>query len=80
MFACRDATELMTDARDGMLRGWVAAKFRFHMLVCPHCRACSRQVDAVLAATQDLQGEDVPAEIEERAVAAFRTRASRRPL
>jgi len=80
MFACRDATELMTEEREGALSGWVRVQFRFHMLICPHCKVCRRQLDEALAVARELPPEEVPPEVEEKAVAAFRTRVPRRPL
>ncbi len=74
MFLCRDATELLTDAREGALSGWRAVQYRFHLTVCPACRRYRQQVDETIALAREIPPDDVPAPTMEAAVAALRTR------
>jgi hypothetical protein len=77
MFSCRDATSLMTDEREDRLSGAVRLKYRFHMLVCPHCKAYRRQLDETVTLVGELARTEIPPEIEDKLAAAFRTRADR---
>jgi hypothetical protein len=74
MFSCRDATHLHTEAREGALEGWTATKYRMHMAVCFYCKRCRRQLDEAIALAHDIPTEEVPGEVEEKALAAFRAR------
>jgi predicted anti-sigma-YlaC factor YlaD len=74
MFACRDATQLLTEEREGALRGWLRAKLRVHLTICSHCRAYRRQMEETIALAKETRATDVPPAIEEGAVAAFRKR------
>jgi hypothetical protein len=56
MFLCKDATLRMTDARDGALRGLTALRYRAHLLMCAHCRACRRQLDDTIALAAETRG------------------------
>ena len=74
MFLCRDATEHMTDEREGALSGWVGFWYRFHMTICPHCRACRRQLDQAVALSKEIPPEAVSDKVMDAALAAFRER------
>jgi hypothetical protein len=74
MFACKDATEHMTDEREGALSGWVRVWYRLHLTICPHCRACRRQLDETVALTREIPPGDVPEKVVDTALAAFRDR------
>ncbi len=77
MFSCRDATSLMTDEREGRLSGGVRFKYRFHMMICGHCRAFRRQLDQTIAIVKGLPRAEIPSETEDKVVGAFRARATR---
>jgi hypothetical protein len=77
MFACRDATDLMTDDREGTLAGSVRFKYRLHLLICPYCRTCRRQLDEVVALAHQTRRETCAPDVEASVVAALRARASR---
>ena len=79
MFACRDATDLMTDEREQALSGWVHVVYRLHMIVCPYCRNCREQLVETLELAQEIAAEPVPESTEESALAAFRARARTAP-
>ncbi len=74
MFSCRDATTLLTEEREGTLRGWLHAKMRFHLTVCSHCRAYRRQMEEAIVLAKETRSEEVPQAVEESALAAFRRR------
>jgi anti-sigma factor RsiW len=80
MFACRDAHELMTEEQEGALSGWVRARYRFHVAICPHCKAYRRQMDATIDLAKEIPAEPVPETTEERALAAFRARGTGRKV
>ncbi len=72
MFSCRAATQLMTEAREGALTGARRVRFATHLVICKGCRAYRRQLDLTVAVTKEVPREEVPVEIEDRLVAAFR--------
>jgi hypothetical protein len=74
MISCRQATASMTEDREGTLVGSRRTWFRAHMLICVHCRRYRRQLEATIAAAKELPREVVPAEVEDRLVAAFRAK------
>ena len=76
MFACRDATSLMTEESEGALSGWRLVKYRVHLFICPGCRRYHRQLGETIAVVKEIprEGEPVPAEVEKRLVEAFRAR------
>jgi hypothetical protein len=78
MLTCRETTELMTDEREGAIPDAKRFGYRFHMLICPYCRACRRQLDAVVALAQGTRRESCPAELESSVSAALRARAAKR--
>jgi hypothetical protein len=78
MFTCRDATDLMLEAEEGALAGWTGFRYRLHLSICAHCRACRRQTGEAVAIAKSIPAEQVPPEVEESALSAFRAR-SRKP-
>ena len=74
MFSCRDATNLITEETEGALSGGGRFKYRFHMSICPHCKAFRRQLGDAIALVKEIPPEPVPREIEDRLVEAFRDR------
>ena len=74
MFTCRDATGHMTDEREGALSGWLRAQYRLHMTLCSHCRAFRRQLDETVSLAREIPRDDVPENVMNAAVAAFRER------
>ena len=74
MISCRQATASMTEDREGTLVGARRTWFRAHMLICVHCRRYRRQLEATIAAARQLPREEVPTDVEEQLVAAFRAK------
>jgi hypothetical protein len=68
----------MTAAREGALSGWELARYRTHMLICPWCRRCRRQVEEVVQLAGEIPREDVPLRIADEALAVFRGRGAAR--
>jgi len=74
MFTCRDATDLMTDEREGALSGGLGFWYRVHMTICPYCRACRRQLDQAVSLSKEIPPEVVSDKVMDAALAAFRER------
>jgi hypothetical protein len=77
MFLCKDATLRMTEAREGALSGLVSLSYRVHLLICPHCRACRRQLDDTIALAAETRREPSAPALEASVIAALRARAGR---
>lgn len=78
MITCRQATDLLTEEREGTLPGGsTRAWFWCHMIICKHCRTYKRQLGVVIDAAKEAPREAVPAEIEDALVAAFRAKKPR---
>jgi hypothetical protein len=77
MFTCRDASEHMTDEREGALSGLRGARYRMHMAICPNCRRCRRQLDEAVALAREIPADDVSEGVMENALAAFRERGKK---
>ncbi len=74
MYACRDAIGQMTEAEEGALSGWARFIYRLHTTLCPHCRACRRQMTETRSLAREIPPEPVPRSIEDEAMRAFRAR------
>jgi hypothetical protein len=77
MYTCRDASEHMTEMREGALSGWLRFWHRFHITICPHCRACNRQFDETVKLAGEIPSEPAPERMVESAMSAFRQRGKR---
>lgn len=71
---CRDVVELTTEESEGALRGWKRLSYRFHMVICPYCRAHHEQVETTVATLKALPKEAPSDDAREQALAAFRDR------
>ncbi len=71
---CRDAIDLTTEEREGALTGWKRVSYRFHLAICPFCRAHEKQEEATIATLSALPKEPVSDDSREKALAAFRNR------
>ena len=74
MFSCRDATNLMSDEREGRLAGGTRFKYACHMIICGHCRAFRRQLVETIAIVKEIPREEIPTKTEDEILAAFRAR------
>jgi hypothetical protein len=73
LFACRDAMERWVEAEEGSLAGGDLARYRLHMVICPYCRECRRQLSATRTLARQMPPEPPPPAVEEAAMAAFRS-------
>jgi|HubBroStandDraft_1064217.scaffolds.fasta_scaffold1085115_2 hypothetical protein len=77
MFSCRDAMHMMTEECDGALEGWPGVWYRIHIHVCPYCRRCKRQFEEAIALSKEIPPPVISSDLEEAALAAFRSRGKR---
>jgi anti-sigma factor RsiW len=57
--ACQQAVELVTDYLEGRLSRRQRRKFEAHLAVCPHCRAYLAQIEATIAASGQVEPDDL---------------------
>lgn len=69
---CAQLVELVTAYLDGQLTVPDTERFEEHIAFCGGCTAYLEQMRATIAATGRLQGGDLPAEVEESLLEAFR--------
>jgi anti-sigma factor RsiW len=68
---CADIVKLATEYLEGRLRPAERQRFEAHIAICPPCRAFLAQMRATVEIVGALE-EDVPPELEEHLLAAFR--------
>jgi anti-sigma factor RsiW len=69
---CAQLVELVTDYLEGRLTVPDTERFEEHISFCDGCSTYFEQMRATIAATGHLHGDDLPAELHERLVEAFR--------
>jgi anti-sigma factor RsiW len=72
MLTCSDIVKLVTDYLEGRLTPAERRRFEGHVAICPPCRAFIEQMRTTVDLVGDLREEDVPAEMEEHLLTAFR--------
>ena len=72
MLTCADIVKIVTDYLEGRLTPDERARFEGHVAICPPCRAFLAQMRTTVDLVGDLREEDVPPEMEEHLLAAFR--------
>ena len=72
MLTCADIVKLVTDYLEGQLTPTERRRFEGHVAICPPCRAFLNQMRTTVELVGDLREEDVPPEMEEHLLAAFR--------
>jgi anti-sigma factor RsiW len=70
--ACIEVVELVTDYLEGRLPARERRRFEEHLTACDGCDAYLEQMRQTIAVTGRLREEDVPLELEERLLVAFR--------
>jgi anti-sigma factor RsiW len=70
--ACREVVEVVTDYLEGKLSGRDRRLLERHLTACDGCDAYIAQMRTTISLTGRLEPEDVPAELEERLLVAFR--------
>lgn len=69
---CRELVEIVTDYLEGRLPPRDRMRFEDHVLVCEGCTAYVEQMRETIRLTGALRTADVPAEVEEELLRAFR--------
>jgi anti-sigma factor RsiW len=69
---CAQLVELVTDYLEQRLPGADTERFEEHLAFCDGCSAYLEQMRAMIAATGRLRATDLPPELEERLLDAFR--------
>ena len=70
--ACIEVVEVITDYLEGALPPRKRRLLEQHLAGCDGCGAYLEQMRRTIEVTGHLSAEDVPAELEERVLAAFR--------
>ena len=72
MLTCADIVKLVTDYLEGQLTPDERRRFEGHVAICPPCRGYLDQMRTTVELVGDLREEDVPPEMEEHLLVAFR--------
>ncbi len=70
--ACAELVEVITDYLEGKLPAGDRRRFERHLSACDGCDAYLDQMRTTISLSGRLRVEDVPAELEERLLVAFR--------
>lgn len=72
MLTCRQLTEIVTDYLEGRLSLVERLRFELHVGMCSHCRAYLRQMKQTVQTLGTLHEENIPEDVSQRLLAAFR--------
>jgi hypothetical protein len=72
MLTCSDIVKLVTDYFDGQLTPAERRRFEGHVSICPPCRSFLDQMRTTVEVVGGLREEDVPPDMEEHLLSAFR--------
>ena len=72
MLTCADVVKLITDYDEGRLTPEERRRFEEHVSICPPCRSFLGQMRTTVELVGELREEDVPPEMEQHLIAAFR--------
>ena len=70
--SCQEVVELVTDYLEGAMSREDVARFEYHLTLCDGCVFYVDQIRMTIAAVGRIGEEDVPPEIRDDLVAAFR--------
>ena len=70
--SCQEVVELVTDYLEGALSPDDVARFEYHLSLCEGCVFYVEQIRMTIAATGQIGEQDVPPEIRDDLLAAFR--------
>ena len=62
MMMCKEVVELTTEASEGTLQGSKRLGYRFHLMICPFCRAHHEQMEKTVATLHALAPENATEE------------------
>jgi anti-sigma factor RsiW len=69
---CAEVVELVTAYPDDRLSPEEAQRFEEHLVFCDGCSTYLEQMQATIAATGELRGDDIPSVLRDRLLQAFR--------
>lgn len=69
---CSEIVELITDHLDGALDPETAVALENHLAMCPGCGLYVDQIRATIATLGAVTSDDLPAEMQDDLIAAFR--------
>jgi anti-sigma factor (TIGR02949 family) len=72
--SCQEVVEVVTDYLDGRLPQEDVAEFEAHIDLCDGCRSYLDQMRITIATVGRIEESDVPPEMRDRLLAAFRDR------
>jgi anti-sigma factor RsiW len=72
--SCQEVVEVVTDYLEGMLSPEDVAIFEAHLALCDGCKWYLDQMRITIAAVGRIEPEEVPAELRDSVLAAFRNR------
>jgi anti-sigma factor RsiW len=72
MLTCADVVKLVTDYIEGRLTPPERRRFEDHIAICPPCRSFLDQMRTTVDLVGGLREEDVPPDMEEHLLTAFR--------
>ena len=72
MLTCAAIVRLITDYEEGSLSPAERKSFEEHVAICPPCRAYLTQMRRTIQLVGELREDDVPPEVEQHLVDAFR--------
>jgi anti-sigma factor RsiW len=71
-FSCSQIVDLVTEYVEGALPPLERLAFEQHVAACPPCRAYFAQMRTVVEVAGSLREEDLPEDVRDKLVAAFR--------
>jgi anti-sigma factor RsiW len=72
--SCQEVVEVITDYLEGKLAPEDVATFEAHLALCDGCQWYLDQMRITIAAVGRIEDEEVPSELRDTAIAAFRNR------
>ena len=72
--SCQEVVEVITDYLEGTLSPEDVAIFEAHLAICDGCQFYLDQIRITIAAVGRVEDEEVPAELRDTVLAAFRNR------
>lgn len=73
---CRDLVEMVTDYLEGVLDSASTARVRAHLAGCPACADYVEQMRTTAGLAGRLRDDELPPQLRDGLLAAFRTRQS----
>jgi anti-sigma factor RsiW len=74
MITCRTVTGWHTEAAEGALSAWQRLRYRFHMGICPNCKAYAHGLDVAKESLAALPPEPAPDAVKRAALERLRKR------